>query len=130
MSNIRKILKRNFVVLKFCFKKISQDQNWIQNEGISVLLKFTSRQFLIVVLFIMSDNIHDILLWRSMVNYPSVSGTVKADRKKGAICCHPTDPERLPLPKKFYWSSCKRFFLFHVLRFSFFNSFCISLQKC
>ena len=59
----------------------------------------------------------------------------KADHKKCSVCCHPTDPEKLPLPKNFYWSSWKRFFLFHVLSFSIssvfpFKNACISLQKC
>ena len=32
--------------------------------------------------------------------------TCRANHKK--ICCHPTDPEKLPLPKTFYWSSWKK----------------------
>ena len=31
--------------------------------------------------------------------------TCRADHKKFNICCHPTDPQKLPLPKNFYWSS-------------------------
>ena len=43
----------------------------------------------------------------------------------------PTDPEKLPLPKTFYWSSWKRFFFFllHRSQIQFFICFCISLQK-
>ena len=34
----------------------------------------------------------------------------RANHKKINICCHPTDPEKLPLPKTFYWSSWKKIF--------------------
>ena len=36
--------------------------------------------------------------------------TCRANHKKNNICCHPTDPEKLPLPKTFYWSSWKKIF--------------------
>ena len=42
-----------------------------------------------------------------------------ADHKKFSVCCHPTDPEKLPLPKKLYRSFWKRFFFISCLRFSF-----------
>ena len=53
-----------------------------------------------------------------------------ANHKKFSVCCHRTDPEKLPLPPKNYWSSWKRFFFISCSQTQLFNSFCISLTKC
>ena len=39
----------------------------------------------------------------------------KANHKKFSVCCHPTDPEKLPLPQNIYWSSCKKIFFFYFI---------------
>ena len=56
--------------------------------------------------------------------------TCRANHKKFNICCHPTDPEKLRLPKNLYWPPEKDFFLISCPQIQLFNFFCISLQKC
>ena len=98
---------------------------WILSMHMQNLVKFH-----LFVLKILSGNkiLTEIKGYNSVVNLrkltcnnPNLDAVKVTSTIKNSVCCHPTDPEKLPLPKKFYWSSWKRYFFYFMFSDSVFQ---------